>query len=160
MKGSIEIERSAEEIFSYLEDDNKSDTYLNGNFRIHLLKSGANPDNHYHVGSLVKGEGCFLEQEMVKLLYRVKVVRPGRLVELKTEGGKFDSMVLWELEPLTPQKTLVSLQVTLNPKGGFLGNMVTLFRGAVDNAIKKYLRQSLLQLKQVIEQPVILAKLA
>lgn len=151
MKRSIEIDRPAEEIFEYIEDGNKSDKYLNGSFKVEPVRRAPSQDGHYRLGSLVVGEGSFFGKDMIHLVYRVVTLKPGRIVSLKTEEGKFYSEVNWQLQPLNDQKTRVSLEVNLEPRRGWLSRMVDMMQDYIEPKISRYIGQSLVQLKRAVE---------
>jgi hypothetical protein len=150
MRSTIEIDRPVEEVFAYIEDGNRSNDYLNGEFQISPVRSTSH-DGRYRLGSLVQGQGVFLKQRFVKLVYRVEELKPNRLVTLKTIEGDYHSVVRWVLHPVSANRTYLSLDVTLKPVKGLVGMLSGLMKTYLEPVIDRYLGHSLLQLKGRLE---------
>jgi len=152
MKSSVEIMCPVEKLFAYIEDGNKTDTYMNNEFRVRPVLKPPSEDGYYRLGGLILGQGSFFAGIVVKIAYRVTVVKANELVSLKAEGGKFDSEVKWTLESLDENKSRIALEVTLKPRSSLMAMATNLMQSHVEPTVTNYLHRSLVQLKNILEQ--------
>jgi len=150
------INRSVEEVFSYIENGHNTSNYISKEFQIKPVLSVGSQDANYRMGSQVVGQGAFAGMA-VNIQYQVAVFQPNRHIRLKSVGGLYESEVNWQLESQGDNRTSLLLEVKVKPKFS-LGVMGSMFDKVVGPLIKQILTQSLSKLKYIMErQPVAVA---
>ncbi len=150
MLSSLEINRPVEEVFAFIEDGNRTQTYLNREFQIRPVLQAPSQDGIYRVGSKVTGQGSFAGV-MVKIDYKVAAVQPDRLIKLKSVGGQYDSEVRWQLQPVDDNRTRLFLEVKVKPLISFGFMLDSVVNMMLDPLITGFLDQSLAKLKHLLE---------
>lgn len=153
MKSTVEIAQPPEVVFEYLEDGHKTSTYMAREFQITPVLKPPSLDGHYRLGTQVKGLGSFFALQIV-IMYKVVTFEPGRAVLLRSEGGRYNSEVLWLLKPNENGGTTLSLEVKVAARGGLIGLLTNTTIAQLEPIIGGFLDKSLLRLKNILEKLV------
>ncbi|MBA3304288.1 MAG: SRPBCC family protein [Acidimicrobiia bacterium] len=109
---SIEIHRSAADVFSYLDDVTNNTEWLKG-----MRSCRWTTDPPERVGSTYEQVAHFLGKE-IRTCFEVVAREPGRLVTItSTEGSSFPLTVTREVQPIADHRCLVVESVESDPSG-------------------------------------------
>jgi hypothetical protein len=152
VKSSIEIQNSPEQVFEFLLDGHKTGTYFAREFEIKPVLRHPSPDGRYRLGTLVNGKGTFFGLS-VGILYKVVDFKPEQVVRLLSQGGNYDSEVIWQLNSTNLNHTNISLELALAHRPGLFGLFTNMALNPLEPILHGYLHGSLFRLKKILENP-------
>lgn len=137
LKGTIEIERPAAEVFEFIADFENNPRWQGGMRSCRWTSEGP-----LRVGSTYVQEASFLGRR-IDTHFRVTEYEPGRSISIESTKSTFPIQVTRSVEPLGEQRCRVTAHVRGQPKG-----IVKLLSGLAKEMIAKDYQA----LKRVLEQ--------